>query len=67
MPIFVSLGASTVVERKQHELSDKKKTKYIFTLTNIGAAHYLPTGTPDRQLTLELKLLNKEEKVIMFV
>ncbi len=38
--------------------------KYIFTLTNIGTAHYLPTGTPDRHLTLYLKLLNKKGKVI---
>jgi hypothetical protein len=55
---------SLKVEYKKELSSDKKKTKYIFTLTNIGAAHYLPTGTPDRHLTLELKLLNKEGKVI---
>jgi hypothetical protein len=32
---------------------------FIFTLMNIGAAHYLPTGTPDRHLTLELRLFDK--------
>jgi hypothetical protein len=26
------------------------------TLTNIGAGHYLPTGTPDRHLSLEFRL-----------
>jgi hypothetical protein len=52
------------VEYKKKLSSNKKKIKYIFTLTNIGAAHYLPTGTPDRHLTLELRLLNKEEKVL---
>ncbi len=25
-------------------------------LTNVGAAHYLPTGTPDRHLTVEMRL-----------
>ena len=28
-------------------------------LTNIGAAHYLPTGTPDRYLSLEFRLYGK--------
>jgi len=55
---------SLKVEYKKDPSGDKKKIKYIFTLTNIGAAHYLPTGTPDRHLTLEFRLLNKEEKVI---
>lgn len=35
------------------------KLKYSFILTNIGAAHYLPTGTPDRHLTLEFRLFDK--------
>ena len=43
---------------------NKNKIKYIFSLTNIGAAHYLPTGTPDRHLTLELKLINNKGKII---
>jgi hypothetical protein len=32
------------------------------TLTNIGADHYLPTGTPDRHLSLEFRL--KDQKGI---
>ena len=40
--------------RVDHRL---EKDGLIVTLTNVGAAHYLPTGTPDRHLTLELKLL----------
>ncbi len=43
---------------------NKKNIKYIFALTNIGAAHYLPTGTPDRHLTLEIKLLDNRGSVI---
>ncbi len=43
---------------------NKDNIKYIFALTNIGAAHYLPTGTPDRHLTLEIKLLDNKGNVI---
>lgn len=43
---------------------EKSSTEFIFTLTNVGAAHYLPTGTPDRKLTLEVKLLDKSGKII---
>lgn len=42
----------------------KEKHIYRFTLTNVGAAHYLPTGTPDRHLTLELRLLDKQGALI---
>ncbi len=31
---------------------------FVFILTNKGAAHYIPTGTPDRHLTLEVVLLD---------
>ncbi len=37
----------------------KDNYKFIFELTNIGASHNLPTGTPDRHLTLELRLLDE--------
>lgn len=40
------------------------KSEYIFILTNIGAAHFLPTGTPDRKLTLEVKLIDKTGSII---
>jgi hypothetical protein len=43
---------------------EKNRYKFIFTLTNVGAAHYLPTGTPDRHLTLEIRLLDKNGNVI---
>ncbi len=37
---------------------------FAVTLTNVGAAHYLPTGTPDRHLTVQLRLLNSREELI---
>lgn len=33
-------------------------------LTNVGAAHYLPTGTPDRHLTVTLRLVDREARTI---
>lgn len=33
---------------------------FALTLTNIGAAHYLPTGTPDRHLTVRLRVLDRD-------
>jgi len=51
------------VEYKKEKSSSNAVT-YTFTLTNIGAAHYLPTGTPDRHLTVELRLLDKGGTVI---
>lgn len=50
------------VEYKEEAVGNKRE--FIFTLTNVGAAHYLPTGTPDRKLTLEVKLLDKSGKII---
>jgi len=47
--------------RVDHRLENDR---LIVTLTNVGAAHYLPTGTPDRHLTLEVKLLGLGGEVL---
>ena len=52
------------VEYKKKIIKDRDTYQFEFTLTNIGTTHYLPTGTPDRHLTLELKLLDKKGKLI---
>lgn len=44
--------------------SSSKSRHYILTLTNTGAAHYLPTGTPDRHLTVHFRILDGEGKVL---
>ena len=36
------------------------------TLTNTGADHYVPTGTPDRHLTLEFTLLGPDGSVLEY-
>ena len=40
------------------------KRGYSLQLTNVGAAHYLPTGTPDRHLTVRFRLLDQAGKVL---
>ncbi len=52
------------VEYKREFIRDRDTYRFDFTLTNIGTTHYLPTGTPDRHLTLELKLLDKSNTVV---
>lgn len=47
--------------RVEHRLDNNG---LVVTLTNAGAAHYLPTGTPDRHLTLELGLLGPNGEVL---
>ncbi len=38
--------------------------KFRLILTNTGAAHYVPTGTPDRHLTVRLRLLDEQGRVL---
>lgn len=59
-PETVARSLKVDYERKP----DGKKLTYEFTLTNIWAAHYLPTGTPDRHLTLEIRLLGEGNRVL---
>jgi hypothetical protein len=48
------------------------KRRFVLTVENTGAAHFLPTGTPDRHLLLRLRLLDgrgnvsaeREEKLV---
>ncbi len=42
----------------------EKTAEYKFTLSNVGTYHYLPTGTPDRYLTLEFRLLDGTGKIM---
>jgi hypothetical protein len=37
---------------------------FALTLTNVGAAHYLPTGTPDRYLSVRLRVLDRDGHVL---
>jgi hypothetical protein len=61
-PAMVKQGLEVLLAEAERRPGDKRK--FILTLTNVGAAHYLPTGTPDRFLSVELRLLDSQGRVL---
>jgi len=49
-----------------NEIASNSTGKRVFrlTLTNVGAAHYLPTGTPDRHLMVRISVTDQEGKLV---
>ncbi len=52
------------VEFSEQNHSKQDTRLFLLTLTNTGADHYVPTGTPDRHLTVHLRLLDKQDNVL---
>ncbi|GBE08302.1 doubled CXXCH motif [bacterium BMS3Abin11] len=48
----------------EEKLKEKNKRKFTFKITNTGARHYLPTGTPDRYLSVNMRLLDSQGKIL---
>ncbi len=46
------------------EQNSADKRNYKLTLTNVGAAHFVPTGTPDRHFVVTIRALDKNGKTI---
>ncbi len=44
--------------------AEAEKRKFTFEITNTGTRHYLPTGTPDRYLSVSLRLLDEQGNVL---
>ncbi len=61
-PAMVKSGLSVKLEKMSEPSSNKQI--YKLTLTNTGAEHFLPTGTPDRHLTALFRLLGQNGKII---
>jgi hypothetical protein len=55
-PEMVKSGLA--IDLREEAASAAGRRKFALTITNVGAAHYLPTGTPDRHLTVSLRLLD---------
>ncbi|MEK6776574.1 MAG: multiheme c-type cytochrome [bacterium] len=51
-------------ELREEESIHKNRKRYSLTLTNTGADHFLPTGTPDRHLTVTFDLLDSNKKLL---
>ena len=52
------------IDLREQPASAPDKRKFALTITNTGAAHYLPTGTPDRHLTVRLSVLDSNSGVL---
>jgi hypothetical protein len=61
-PDMVKSGLEVQLEEAAGESPDSRR--FVLTLTNVGAAHYLPTGTPDRFLSINFSLLDREGVVL---
>jgi len=48
----------------EQEMTSKDERRFILTIENTGAAHYVPTGTPDRHLTVQLRVVDKQNNVL---
>jgi hypothetical protein len=48
----------------EQEMTSKDKRQFTLTIENTGAAHYVPTGTPDRHLTIQLRVLDEQNNVL---
>jgi len=59
-PEMVRQGLDVQFTRQADHVS--KEATFTLRLENVGAAHYLPTGTPDRYLSIALRLLDKDGK-----
>ena len=44
--------------------STSTQRKFNITVTNVGAGHFLPTGIPDRQLSIEFHVLDSTGKIL---
>ncbi len=61
-PDMVKSGLEVQFEEVAGESPDSRR--FVLTLTNVGAAHYLPTGTPDRFLSIDFSLLDRGGEVL---
>jgi hypothetical protein len=61
-PETVKQGLTITFEPSSKDIANNDS--FVLRMTNIGAAHYIPTGTPDRHLTVQLRALDKNGKVI---
>ncbi len=61
-PEMVKQGLDAALREAPKPSPDKHS--FTLTLTNAGAAHYLPTGTPDRHLTASIRLLDRNGAVL---
>ncbi len=61
-PEMVKKGLT--ISLKETASKDSGTRLFTLALKNTGAAHYIPTGTPDRHLTVQLRVLDKQGNIL---
>jgi hypothetical protein len=61
-PEMVKQGLTITLD--QADVEEKDSKIFVLGITNTGAAHYIPTGTPDRYLSVQLRILDPEGAII---
>lgn len=49
---------------RQQRIEDGRHVRHTVTVENVGTPHFLPTGIPDRKLTVEFRLLDAAGEVV---
>ncbi|VAW93057.1 hypothetical protein MNBD_GAMMA23-847 [hydrothermal vent metagenome] len=52
------------VKFSEQNKNSKGKRSFALTIANTGASHYVPTGTPDRYLLVQLRVLDSHGNVL---
>jgi len=61
-PEMVKSGLDIAVREERPPSAGKRR--FTLSIANVGAAHYLPTGTPDRHLTVRLAVRDVGGRVL---
>ena len=61
-PAMVKRGLD--IQFREDSTNSAEDRAFVLTITNVGAAHYLPTGIPDRYLSVHWRVLDAEGKVL---
>lgn len=61
-PDMVKQGLTITLNQSTN--NEKDNNAFVLSITNSGAAHYIPTGTPDRHLTVQLRILNHQGVIL---
>ncbi|MCK4865530.1 MAG: hypothetical protein KAT06_08870 [Gammaproteobacteria bacterium] len=56
--------SALTVKFNEQGSTNTDKRQFTLIIENTGAAHYVPTGTPDRHLTIQLRVLDKKDNVL---
>jgi len=62
-PAMVKKGL-TITLKETGKSGTAGTRSFTLSITNTGAAHYIPTGTPDRHLTVKLRALTQQGEVV---